>query len=308
MEVLQLEHVDLDENDDGLNAFDFSATPVSLAAEPQYYGKRDGTRVPSSNVSSAEALSFRGFGMSSNINASPMKSPGGFFEERGDAMRDSSPSGREEELKSPWFWEIRAYQKYFNVTTSDVVGRLQLSLYKTSGDFWGNLETSSGSSVDLYGPFWIALTLIFSLGLSGNVAGRLSNKDTSQTDFWHPDLSKVSAAFTVVASFDIFIPLIMWLAFWFHGTRFRYAKLLSIQGYSMSPFVPAVLVSMIPIKALQWIMLVLAAAKSFWLLYANLKHELGQSLTFNANVITWGVIVIAYGATVILIETNFFAN
>ena len=47
---------------------------------------------------------------------------------------------------------------------------------------------------DLYGPFWVCITLVFSIAISGNMADYLQTSFTADDDHpmkWHYDFHKV---------------------------------------------------------------------------------------------------------------------
>jgi protein YIPF1/2 len=70
-------------------------------------------------------------------------------------------------------FQIAYYQQYFNVDTSDVKDRLiaTFTFFKAEPTFLNLI----GDTPDLYGPFWIAATLIFSISVTSNLARSLEN-------------------------------------------------------------------------------------------------------------------------------------
>jgi hypothetical protein len=48
---------------------------------------------------------------------------------------------------------------------------------------------------DLYGPFWVCVTLVFSIAISGNVADFLQKSVALDDHNWHYDFHKVCARF-----------------------------------------------------------------------------------------------------------------
>lgn len=57
--------------------------------------------------------------------------------------------------------------KYFNVTTEDVANKMTWALIPLKKDF----SEAVASNPDMYGPFWIYITLIFLISLSTNFTG-----------------------------------------------------------------------------------------------------------------------------------------
>ena len=90
------------------------------------------------------------------------------------------------EEKSYSFWQIEFYQKYFNVNTSDVISRIVGSMTPTFSQSF--LLNRIRPNPDLYGPFWISMTLIFSISITGNILNFLNNFGSPYT--WHTDFNK----------------------------------------------------------------------------------------------------------------------
>ena len=64
------------------------------------------------------------------------------------------------------------YQRLFDVDTEDIVARLAWSAL-TRPKFTSNFAKDKiKSKPDLYGPFWICVTLIFSVAIAGNDFGK----------------------------------------------------------------------------------------------------------------------------------------
>lgn len=73
-----------------------------------------------------------------------------------------SPSGsmpNNENIKSPSVFTIEYYQKFFNVDTYMVLDRIATSMIpqRAPGNY---LKVEIGENPDLYGPFWITVTLV----------------------------------------------------------------------------------------------------------------------------------------------------
>ena len=64
------------------------------------------------------------------------------------------------------FLSLEYYQGFCDVTTSDVFQRVIAGLSP-----WPfNLATAVTSNPDLYGPFWLCMTLVLTTAISGNIA------------------------------------------------------------------------------------------------------------------------------------------
>lgn len=66
-----------------------------------------------------------------------------------------------------------------------------------------------GVNPDLYGPFWITITLIFTIAISGNLADFLQH-DHNSAFHWHYNFHLVSYASTCIILYVSMTPLIIW--------------------------------------------------------------------------------------------------
>ena len=79
-------------------------------------------------------------------------------------------------VRDPSFCERRTTSlllwitEYCNITSVEVKERIICSLLPYKKNF---LEIINGKS-DLYGPFWICISLVFLLGAAGNLSGYFS--------------------------------------------------------------------------------------------------------------------------------------
>ncbi|XP_072945439.1 protein YIPF2 [Epargyreus clarus] len=178
------------------------------------------------------------------------------------------------------FWTIEYYQKYFNVQTSEVVERITSSIIpqKFSRNFFD--ERIKGKP-DLYGPIWIAVTLIFTIAVSGNIASYLQNANRPMQQ-WRYDFHLVSYAATAIFSYVWLVPLALWAALrWTtedshlieEQSSPTMISLFCLYGYSLSIYIPVAILWTIQVSWLQWVLVLMAALDSgvalvFWLLPA----------------------------------------
>jgi len=83
----------------------------------------------------------------------------------------SDPSAAAVPTGSAAFWTITYYQPLFDVDTVQVLNRVKGSLLpRPRGAFFELIAANP----DLYGPFWVATTLIFAMAITGNLASYLA--------------------------------------------------------------------------------------------------------------------------------------
>ncbi|XP_012227259.1 protein YIPF1 [Linepithema humile] len=178
------------------------------------------------------------------------------------------------------FWTIEYYQKFFNVNTNDVLERLKRSMVPHGRDNY--LITHIRPNPDLYGPFWVCVTLVFSIAISGNVANYLQTAGSAK-HHWRYDFHVVSYAATCIFLYAWLLPLALWGAIkWTSSSRNTeeeliesYAlpgllELLCLYGYSLTIYIPVVFLWVIQISWLQWGLVILATFLSGGVLLRSL--------------------------------------
>lgn len=178
------------------------------------------------------------------------------------------------------FWTLEYYQKFFNVNTSDVVERIKRSMFPKGSENY--LISHIRPNPDLYGPFWICVTLVFSIAISGNMANYLQTASSSKYH-WRYDFHVVSYAATCIFLYAWLLPLALWGALkWTTSTRNTeeelieaYAvpgllELLCLYGYSLAIYIPVAFLWTIQIGWLQWSLVLVATFMSGGVLLRSL--------------------------------------
>jgi hypothetical protein len=105
-------------------------------------------------------------------------------------------------------FQIEFYQQFFNIDTMEVVDRIASSLIpKRAPKTY--LKTHLGVNPDLYGPFWVTLTLIFTIGISGNLA-RFFQHDHSSEFRYHYNFHMIASASTAIIMYVCVMPVVIW--------------------------------------------------------------------------------------------------
>jgi len=165
------------------------------------------------------------------------------------------------------FFSIEYYQQFFNVDTSMVIERIMSSIIPRKAPP-SYLKQHIGLNPDLYGPFWIVVTLIFSIAISGNVASYIQYANDSHP--WHYNFHLVSIAATTIIMYVCFVPLSLWAALkWFVRptdpdleTESPYTPslltLICVYGYSLAIYIPVSILWVIQLSLLQWLLVITA--------------------------------------------------
>ena len=171
--------------------------------------------------------------------------------------------------KSYSFYQIEFYQKYFNVNTSDVLGRILGSMTPTFSS--GFLHNKIRPNPDLYGPFWISITLIFTIAIAGNIVSFMKNFGT-QAFVWQADVHKVTSSAACILTYWWLLPTILFMLMRWRENRadYKFLEVLCLYGYSLSIYIPLSLVWMINIGFLQWTFTSVAVLLSGCVLVLNI--------------------------------------
>eukprot|EP00158_Paraphelidium_tribonemae_P009783 Partr_v1_DN28965_c1_g1_i3_m25575 putative Yip1 domain family len=161
---------------------------------------------------------------------------------------DDNHQQQQQQSQKKTFWTVAFYQEYFNVDTDEVQRRITQSIIPTSYFF-----DVLGGNPDLYGPFWIATT-VMAVAFVTNTVNKYIADATSHKEFSY-DISKLSQTGTVVYLYITAIPAIVWLVMGYLSFKSRLMDIVCLYGYGMTIWIPMLLLSLIPVT---WIHLLLA--------------------------------------------------
>lgn len=187
-------------------------------------------------------------------------------------------------------WEIAYYQPHFSVSTATVLQRMLHSVVPRSGRFFEN------SPPDLYGPFWIATTLIclvlftshFVLRIEGDADGGF-------------DLTKICSVAALVYGCITVIPLLCFCVLNNAGSGVSLAEILSMYGYSYSALLAACLLAIIPNGLIRWAAFGLLGA---WSVFIYMKNIWGEMVSTDKKYILVGLGSI--GQVAVILSANLY--
>lgn len=113
---------------------------------------------------------------------------------------------------------------------------------------------------DWYGPVWIAATLAFVIGVGSNFVSWLTFSGDDVVSIWHYDFSKlITAAITVYIYLLVAPTIVLFVINYLQLPKpAGFVSLICLWGYSFTPFLVASFLCVFPIKALQWLAIVVA--------------------------------------------------
>jgi len=148
------------------------------------------------------------------------------------------------------------YQRFFSITTSDVLERLLLSFYPTP-----RFRSSIEGNPDLYGPFWTATTVAFVLYVTSG-----------------GNISQLSLAIICVYLYAFLTPLIIWMSAGYAGVKgMTVMEVITVYGYGMTMWIAVAVLCIIPIESMRWLAVLGAVCVSGAFLIRNVHALLGTA-------------------------------
>ena len=183
-------------------------------------------------------------------------------------------------------WQFDYYARYFDLTTDQFIRRIIWSpVPLTQGNEKGTyIDRYIHSNPDLYGPFWIPITLAFTISICDDIIRHmnLNSMKTSTTTTinpmmmnhnstvkpiepeYHPltfEFERINMAMTITFSYIILAPLILWsFCQWRRCSKlYTFIECICAYGYSLSLFIPVTILALINNRQIQFIFFASAA-------------------------------------------------
>ncbi|XP_041849010.1 protein YIPF1 [Melanotaenia boesemani] len=212
--------------------------------------------------------------------------------------------------KNAPFWTFEYYQRFFDVETHHVKERIIGSVLPWPGKNF--IQIYLRKNPDIYGPFWICTTLVFAVAISGNVSNFVFNFGNPNYRYT-PEFGKVTMAATAIFSYACLVPLALWgLLLWrsnkiMNLVSFSFMEIVCVYGYSLSIYIPAVVLWILPYEWFRWCSIVVALCLSgsvlvitFW---PAVRDDHPKVIVAVVSIIVLLNILLAVGC-----KTYFFSN
>ncbi|KAH8700454.1 hypothetical protein BGW36DRAFT_374182 [Talaromyces proteolyticus] len=197
-------------------------------------------------------------------------------------------------------WTIQYYSQYFDVDTNEVFRRCVAAVYPRS-----NFLDILDGNPDLYGPFWIATTVVIILFLTGTISQYLSREDDKHFGY---DFRLLSGAAGLVYGYTGVIPIALWAALrWFGSSSADLIECWALYGYANLVWIAVALVSWSPLTALNWALVGVGFAWTVFFLLRNLYPVLSATDAKTSKVLLI-VVVVLHAGLAIAIKILFFAH
>jgi len=161
------------------------------------------------------------------------------------------------------FLRMDYYQRFFDIDQDQVLMRIFNSFYpRLSGNYIADYVQPNP---DLYGPFWISTTLIFSIAIFGDLSTFIQNYSADAASEHIGDFTWVTAATSLVFFYVTVVPALIYFFQVYRkcDVQYRYFEILCMYGYSLSIFVPlTALWFLLPFYWLRWLTTISTVAAS----------------------------------------------
>ena len=183
--------------------------------------------------------------------------------------------------------------------TSEVLRRCTSSLYPRAPF----LDILDGNP-DLYGPFWIATTVVFILFITGTISQYLSENHDIHFEY---DFRLLSGAAGLIYGYTGFVPIGLWACLkWFGAESATLIECWALYGYGNFVWIPVALISWSPVNILNYVFVGLGFAWSVAFLVRNLWPVVSATDAKVSRILVIAVVALHAGLT-IAIKILFFA-
>ncbi|KAH8681024.1 YIPF1 protein [Xylariales sp. PMI_506] len=232
------------------------------------------------------------------FHTSTFTAPSGSARSKGSGLPPPATASSSSGSSKRFLWSLSFYAQFFDVDTSSVLARCWAALYPRA-NFLDVLE----GNPDLYGPFWIATTVVFILFLGGTISQYLAMSGDGPFLY---DFKLLSGAAGLIYGYTLVIPILLFGALRYFGSES--ANLLecwALYGYSNLIWIPVALISWSPIQILNYVFVGIGFGLSVAFLLRNLWPVLSATDRQTSKVLLILVVALHLGLA-IAIKVLFF--
>jgi len=261
-------------------------------------------QVGSEAIVNDDDLQFQDFSSSSrNLNAGKItvgQQPATFSAT--PDFQDPYRAIQTEAAGSTGFWTVEYYARYFNIDTPQVLDRMLKAVYPLRPGAETFLETISPNP-DMYGPFWLATTVILLLFVGSSLAGSVS-AHLSGNPYTY-DFAILSFAVFVVYIYVFVCPVLVWGALKYFGCQPSLVELWGVYGYGLVVWIPVSLLCVIPINILRWVFVGLGFGISGYHLFTNLYPIISRADAKTSRAVLI-VVLVGHAIIALIFKFQFF--
>ncbi|OAL47604.1 Yip1-domain-containing protein [Pyrenochaeta sp. DS3sAY3a] len=235
---------------------------------------------------------------SSNFDSTPASRSGAKIQPDSTSFLPG-PASSSSSSRKHYLWTLSFYAQAFDVDTAEVVRRCTATIYPRQ-NFLDVLE----GNPDLYGPVWIATTVVVILFLTGTINQYLAHNGK---DHFAYDFKLLSGAAGLVYGYTAFVPVGLWgVLKWYGSESANLLECACLYGYANLVWIVVALVSWSPVSILNFIFVALGLAFSAFFLLRNLFPVLSTTEAKTSKILLIVVLALHAGFA-IAIKVLFFA-
>ncbi|KAF2870857.1 Yip1 domain-containing family [Massariosphaeria phaeospora] len=217
-----------------------------------------------------------------------------------DANSSFLPAPATSPSRKHYLWSLAFYAQAFDVDTHEVLRRCTATIYPRQ-NFLDVLE----GNPDLYGPVWIATTVVVILFLTGTINQYLAHEGK---DHFAYDFKLLSGGAGMVYGYTVVVPVALWGALkWFGSESANLLECGCLYGYANLIWIPVALISWSPISLLNFVFVAVGFAASAFFLLRNLYPILSTTEAKTSKMLLI-VVVALHAGFAIAIKVLFFAS
>ncbi|KAG0220980.1 hypothetical protein BGX31_010327 [Mortierella sp. GBA43] len=167
-------------------------------------------------------------------------------------------------------WSVEYYAKFFDVDTNQVLERCMASVIPKE-----NFLNVMGGNPDLYGPFWVATTVVFVLFVSSSIVDSINAYRSSLPYLY--DFHQLTFAFGTIYMYAFAVPALIWGATKYFGCQPDLLEMLALYGYGLTIWVPVAFLNILPWNTLRWVLVLVGSGVSGVFLIRNLYPVLSRA-------------------------------
>ncbi|KAF3908211.1 hypothetical protein AA313_de0203045 [Arthrobotrys entomopaga] len=250
-------------------------------------------------------LDFQDFGHNDPPTGKiPSQESRGFFSGGASSSRTTADNNGPTPTGKRYLWTLSFYAQFFNVDTNEVARRCFAALFPKS-NFLDVLE----GNPDLYGPVWIASTVVLMLFLTSTLAGYFTNlKGDGEGPGFRYNFASLTGAAGLVYGYTAIVPAALWgVLKWYGSDSANLLECLSLYGYANVIWVPVSIASVSPIQILNWVFCAVGLGVSATFLFRNL-YPVISGIDAQTSKIVLVIMLILHSGFALAIKILFFAH
>ncbi|KAF2450186.1 Yip1-domain-containing protein [Karstenula rhodostoma CBS 690.94] len=210
-----------------------------------------------------------------------------------------APASSSSSSRKHYLWTLSFYAQAFDVDTAEVLRRCTATLYPRA-NFLDVLE----GNPDLYGPVWVATTVVVILFLTGTINQYLASEGKQHFAY---DFKLLSGAAGLVYGYTGVVPSALWAVLkWYGSESANLMECVCLYGYANLVWIPVAVASVSTINILNFIFVALGFAASAFFLLRNLYPVLSSTEAKTSKILLV-VVLLLHAGFAIAIKVLFFA-